>query len=35
MAQGGDETDAGLAASLESGEGLFNSDGDPYPDIEF
>jgi DNA polymerase-3 subunit gamma/tau len=34
-AQGGDETDAGLAASLESGEGLFDSDGDPYPDIEF
>jgi DNA polymerase-3 subunit gamma/tau len=34
-AQGGEETDAGLAASLESGEGLFDSDGDPYPDIEF
>ncbi|MCX7327969.1 MAG: DNA polymerase III subunit gamma/tau [Hyphomicrobiales bacterium] len=34
-AQGGDATDAGLAASLESGEGLFDSDGDPYPDIEF
>ena len=30
-----DEMDAGLAASLESGEGLYDADGDPYPDIEF
>jgi DNA polymerase-3 subunit gamma/tau len=30
-----DEMDAGLAASLESGEGFYDSDGAPYPDIAF
>jgi DNA polymerase-3 subunit gamma/tau len=30
-----DDMDAGLAASLESGEGLYHTAGDPYSDIEF
>jgi DNA polymerase-3 subunit gamma/tau len=30
-----EDNDAGLAASLESGEGLFDSDAEPYSDIDF